>query len=162
MGTILSRDELKRTVDLLKSDGKKVVFTNGCFDILHVGHVRYLAQARALGDVLIVGLNSNASVSRLKPGRPINDENQRAEVLAALAAVDYVTVFDEDTPYELISFIRPDVLVKGGDWSRDAIVGADLVSEVHGLCFVDDVSTTRIIAKILSSSGADATMNKKN
>ncbi|HSW63053.1 MAG TPA: D-glycero-beta-D-manno-heptose 1-phosphate adenylyltransferase [Dissulfurispiraceae bacterium] len=151
MGTILDQTQLQQTVRALKAEGKKVVFTNGCFDILHVGHVRYLAAARALGEVLVIGLNSDASVSRLKPGRPVNPENNRAEVLAALSTVDFVTVFPEDTPYDLIALIRPDVLVKGGDWKKEAIVGGDLVPEVYSLPFVDGVSTTSIIARMLSS-----------
>lgn len=160
MGTILSPSDLNIAIARLKAEGRKVVFTNGCFDILHVGHVRYLAEARKLGDLLIVGLNSDTSVARLKPGRPVNCEADRAEVLAALAAVDYVTIFAEDTPYQLLSLIRPHILVKGGDWKREDIVGADLVPEVYSLAFVEGMSTTGIIAKILSSSGGDVTMNK--
>jgi D-beta-D-heptose 7-phosphate kinase/D-beta-D-heptose 1-phosphate adenosyltransferase len=158
MGTILNWTELKHVVDRLKADGRKVVFTNGCFDLLHVGHVRYLAEAKKLGDVLVVGLNSDASVARLKPGRPVNGEANRAEVLAALAAIDYVTIYAEDTPYELLMHIRPDVLVKGGDWKREDIVGADLVPEVFSLSFVEGMSTTGIIAKIVSSSCGDDTI----
>lgn len=160
MGTILSRAELQKTLGHLKADGRKIVFTNGCFDILHVGHVRYLDQARSLGDILIVGLNSDASVARLKPGRPVNSESARAEVLAALSSVDYVTVFTEDTPYDLIAALQPDVLVKGGDWKREDIVGADIVPEVYSLPFVDGMSTTGIITKILSSSCGDDTMKQ--
>ncbi len=158
MATILDRAQLRQAIEALRAEGKKIVFTNGCFDILHVGHVHYLAQARALGDALVVGLNSDASVNRLKPGRPVNPDTSRAEVLAALAVVDFVSVFSEDTPYELIAFIRPDVLVKGGDWKKEDIVGADLVPEVYSLPFVDGVSTTSIIDRILSSSKRDATM----
>ncbi len=158
MAAILDRTHLMQALRALKAEGKKIVFTNGCFDILHVGHVRYLAHARSLGDALVVGLNSDASVSRLKPGRPVNPETSRAEVLAALAAVDFITVFSEDTPYELIAFIRPDVLVKGGDWKKEDIVGADLVPEVYSLPFVGAVSTTSIIDRILSSPKRDATM----
>lgn len=161
MGTILSRAELKKTMEQLKAGGRKIVFTNGCFDILHVGHVRYLAQARCLGDILMVGLNSDASVARLKPGRPVNPESDRAEVLAALSSVDYVTVFTEDTPYDLIALLQPDVLVKGGDWKREDIVGADIVPEVYSLPFVDGMSTTGIIAKILSSSCGGDTMKQQ-
>ncbi len=98
MGKILNRDELKQTIDKLRADGKKIVFTNGCFDIIHVGHIRYLRQAKELGDVLVVGLNSDNSVSLIKPNRPINPQNHRAEVLSSLAIVDYVTLFDEETP----------------------------------------------------------------
>ncbi len=128
----------------------KLVFTNGCFDILHAGHVLYLEQAKALGDILIVGLNSDASVKRLKgESRPVNSQQNRSIVLAALAAVDYVIVFDEETPYELIKAIQPDVLVKGGDWSEDSIVGADIVKakggEVISLPFWEGLSTTNIL-----------------
>ncbi len=151
MGTILTRTELKREIGALRELGKKIVFTNGCFDILHVGHVRYLREARELGDVLVIGLNSDSSVSKLKPGRPVNPEAQRAEVLASLESVDYVTIFSEETPYELIRAIMPDVLVKGGDWKKEDIVGADLVPEVHSLPFVAGISTTGIIKKIQNS-----------
>ncbi len=133
--------------------GKRLVFTNGCFDLLHVGHVLYLEEARALGDVLIVGLNSDASVSRLKgPNRPIQDEYSRAHVLAALESVAMVVLFSEDDPYELIRLLQPDVLVKGGDWKADQIVGSDLVlkngGEVKSLSFMEGHSTTQIEQKI--------------
>jgi len=112
--------------------GESVVFTNGCFDLLHVGHVRYLNAARALGNHLVVGLNSDASVRRLKgPGRPVTPESERAEILCALVAVDAVILFEEDTPLGLIEAVEPDVLVKGGDWALDAIVGREFV-EAHG------------------------------
>jgi D-beta-D-heptose 7-phosphate kinase/D-beta-D-heptose 1-phosphate adenosyltransferase len=148
MGAILSRKDLKKELEGLKEQGKRIVFTNGCFDILHVGHVRYLREAKALGDVLVVGINSDDSVGMLKPGRPVNPEDQRAEVLASLVMVDYVTVFDEETPYDLINLLKPDVLVKGGDWNKEDIVGADLVPEVHSLPFTSEMSTTNIINKI--------------
>ena len=148
MGALLSRKDLKKELERLKEQGKRIVFTNGCFDILHVGHVRYLREAKALGDVLVVGINSDDSVGMLKPGRPVNPEDQRAEVLASLVMVDYVTVFDEETPYDLINLLRPDVLVKGGDWKKEDIVGADLVPEVHSLPFTSGMSTTNIINKI--------------
>ncbi len=154
MTKVLSRNELKERLGSLAAAGKRIVFTNGCFDIIHVGHTRYLTEARALGDVLVIGVNSDSSVARLKPGRPVVTESERAEVLASLEVVDYVTVFAEDTPYELIRIIRPHVLVKGGDWRREDIVGADLVPEVHSLPYVEGVSTTRIIEKILRSCGA--------
>lgn len=150
MGNILNRDALKSEIDKLKSIGRRVVFTNGCFDILHVGHVRYLKSARGLGDALVVGLNSDASVSRIKPGRPVVPESERAEILASLADVDYVCVFGEDTPYELIKAIRPDVLVKGGDWKLKDIVGSDLVKDTKSLPFIEGKSSTNIIAKIRS------------
>lgn len=132
--------------------GRKVVFTNGCFDLLHVGHVRYLQEARRLGDLLVVGVNSDASVKRLKgPTRPIQNESDRAEILAALGAVDYTVVFTEDTPAKLIEQVKPDLLVKGGDWKIDQIVGADFVQSYGGrvmsLQFVDGKSTTKLIER---------------
>jgi rfaE bifunctional protein nucleotidyltransferase chain/domain len=137
----------------LHSEGKKLVFTNGCFDILHAGHVTYLTQARALGDVLILGLNSDLSVKRLKgDNRPVNAEMQRALVLAGLSAVDYICIFAEDTPYELIKKVQPDVLVKGGDWQVSEIVGSDLVLAngglVKSLSFVEGLSSTNIIRRL--------------
>ena len=137
----------------LKRQGRKIVFTNGCFDVLHFGHVHYLLQARELGDILVIGLNSDDSVRRLKgPTRPINGEKERAFVLAALACVDYVVVFDEDTPKKLIETVRPDVLVKGGDYTLDNIVGADFVTQNGGtvttIPFVEGFSSTRIIEKL--------------
>ncbi len=151
MPKIRSLNELEKIAASLKSEGKKIVFTNGCFDLLHLGHVRYLREAGKLGDILIVGLNSDASVKRMKPQRPINEELHRAEVLAALEMVDYVTIFSEDTPYELIKTIKPDVLVKGGDWKIEDIVGSDIVADVRSLPYVAGVSTTGIIEKILKS-----------
>ena len=148
---VVSRRNVSNLRESLKN--KRVVFTNGCFDILHVGHIRYLEEASKLGDVLIVGLNSDESVRRLKgPDRPINNEHDRADVLCALRSVGYVVVFSEDTPYELISSIMPDVLVKGGDYSIEQIVGRDIVEnnggEVVVLPFVEGKSTTNIITKI--------------
>ncbi|UCD34883.1 MAG: adenylyltransferase/cytidyltransferase family protein, partial [Nitrospiraceae bacterium] len=135
MNKITDRAALADTVQKLKGEGKKIVFTNGCFDLIHVGHVRYLSEAKKMGNVLVVGLNTDRSVSRIKPGRPVTPEHERAEVLAALAVVDYVTLFDEETPYELIRAIRPDVLVKGADWKHEDIVGSDLVKEVRTIPF---------------------------
>lgn len=136
-----------------RSEGLRTVFTNGCFDILHYGHINYLARARDLGDRLIVGLNSAGSVRRLKgPNRPINDEATRLHLMAALSFVDAVVVFDQDTPLELIQLLKPDVLVKGGDWQPDQIVGADIVisngGSVLSLPFIDGYSTTAIETKI--------------
>ena len=148
MEKILSWDKLKKTVVRLKAKNKKVVFTNGCFDIIHIGHVRYLKEAKGLGDVLIIGLNSDRSVSSIKPDRPINPQNHRAEVLSSLEMVDYVVLFDEETPYELIKLIQPDVLVKGGDWKKGEIVGSDIARETYSLPYVEGVSTTGIIEKI--------------
>ena len=148
MKKIQDRKNLKKICESLRSSGRKVVFTNGCFDILHKGHVRYLRRARRLGDVLVVGINSDKSAGKIKPGRPVNSEKDRAEVLAALCDVDYVTIFDERTPYGLIRTLRPDVLVKGGDWKKDEIVGNDIVAETHSLPYVRGSSTTDIIEKI--------------
>lgn len=138
-------------------EGKRVAFTNGCFDIIHRGHVSYLAQARDLGDLLVLGLNSDSSVRRLKgPTRPVNDEESRALVLASLECVDYVVLFDEDTPYRLIDAVQPDILVKGGDYQIDQIVGYDIVKarggEVLTLPFVDGFSSTSIINRLKQSS----------
>ncbi len=146
---VLQREELGETFDRLRSEGKRVVFTNGCFDLIHAGHVQYLREASALGDVLVVGVNSDASVGRLKRNRPIVPEGQRVEVLSALEMVDYVTVFEEDTPYEVIRLIRPDVLVKGGDWRVEDIVGAELVGDVRSLPYRQGLSTTGIIELII-------------
>lgn len=152
MKKLKDRRELRNICRRLRAEGRRIVFTNGCFDILHAGHVRYLEKARRLGDVLVVGLNSDRSVSAIKPGRPINGEGNRAAVLAGLQSVDYVAIFDEKTPYNLIKALRPDVLVKGGDWKKEEIVGSDLVAETHSLPFVKGFSTTGIIRKILRHS----------
>ncbi len=152
MKKILERKAIKKISVRLRAEGRKTVFTNGCFDILHAGHVRYLKQARRLGDVLIVGLNSDRSVAGIKPGRPVNSEKNRAEVLAALAAVDYVVVFREKTPYNLIKALRPDVLVKGGDWKEEDIIGSDIAKETYSLPYVKGISTTRIIEKIIRTA----------
>jgi rfaE bifunctional protein nucleotidyltransferase chain/domain len=151
---VLSRRALRRRIAALRRQGRRIVFTNGCFDLLHPGHVRYLARARSLGDVLVVGLNSDDSVRLLAkgPGRPVQREADRAEVLAALEAVDYVSIFDEDTPLELIRAVEPDVLVKGGDWPVERIVGADLVrargGRVRSLPFAAGYSTTALIRRL--------------
>ena len=137
----------------LKNNNSKVVFTNGCFDILHRGHVEYLNQAKSLGDFLVVGLNSDISVKKLKgEKRPINNQKDRAYILSNLMAVDCVIIFEEETPYELIKAIVPDFLVKGGDWAEDKIVGSDIVKasggKVISLKFIDSYSTTSTINKI--------------
>ncbi len=147
---IIDRAKIKDIITQRKNEGKRVVFTNGCFDIIHAGHVRYLTEAKKIGDILVIGLNSDSSVSTIKPGRPIIPEQQRAEVLSALSMVDYVTLFNEDTPYELIREIKPDILVKGADWDLKNIVGNDIVKEVHTIPFVEGISTTEIIKKIQS------------
>lgn len=150
---LLGLTDLKSRVAAMKKRGMKVVFTNGCFDILHEGHVSYLKQAKGLGDALVLGLNSDSSVKRLKGSeRPINNEFSRAAVLSALSCIDYICIFNEDTPYELIAELQPQVLVKGGDWEPDRIVGADIVKsyggEVLSLAFKPGHSTTGIIEKI--------------
>ena len=145
-------NEIEKTVQRLKKQKKKIVFTNGCFDILHRGHVQYLDVAKSYGDVLILGLNSDESVRELKgPSRPINNEDDRAFVLAALESVDYVVKFTEDTPYELIKIVEPDVLVKGGDYEGKEVVGSDIANEVKLVQFVDGKSTTKTIEKIQNS-----------
>jgi len=148
MGTIQNWNELRSTVHRLKAEGKKIVFTNGCFDLIHIGHVRSLKEAKKLGDVLVVGLNSDRSVSLIKPRRPIIPQEQRAEILASLDMIDYVSLFDEETPYELIKLIQPDVLVKGGDWKKEDIVGADIAKETHSIPYIQGISTTEILEKI--------------
>lgn len=148
---IVSRDFFKENDFRLHQ--QKIVFTNGCFDVLHFGHVHYLLETKKLGDILVVGLNSDDSVRRLKgPSRPINGEKERAFVLASLAFVDYVTLFEEDTPEHLIKIVRPDVLVKGGDYTIDQIVGADFVMQNGGtvttIPFVEGYSSTQIIEQL--------------
>jgi rfaE bifunctional protein nucleotidyltransferase chain/domain len=134
---------------LANNKNKKIVFTNGCFDILHLGHLEYLNEAKKLGDILIIGLNSDKSVRAIKGnGRPINDEHFRKEFLINLKCVDFVEVFDEPTPYELIKAISPDILVKGGDYSLDKVVGADLVKKVVLVPFKEGHSTTDFIQKL--------------
>ena len=146
---IKSFEDIDKIVDRYRKNGKKIVFTNGCFDILHVGHVKYLQIAKSFGDVLIVGLNSDESVSRLKgPNRPVNIAEDRAYLLAALEAVDFVVPFEEDTPYNLIKMIKPDVLVKGGDYKGKDVVGTEFAGELKLVDFVDGKSTTKTIEKI--------------
>jgi D-glycero-beta-D-manno-heptose 1-phosphate adenylyltransferase len=140
-------------LDSVRKNNKKIVFTNGCFDLLHIGHVKYLKEAKSKGDFLVVGINSDASVKRLKgPTRPIQTETDRSEILAALEAVDATVIFTENTPEMLIKMLRPDVLVKGGDWKIDQIVGGDFVQsnggQVLSLMFIDGKSTTNIVSKI--------------
>jgi len=152
-----SEEHIKTLIEIevlstkLKDKGKKIVFTNGCFDILHAGHVRYLETAKSFGDILIVGVNSDKSVRTLKgETRPINSEQDRALLIASLEAVDYVIIFNEDTPYELIKVIKPHTLVKGGDYAGQKVVGQDLVSELRLVNFIEGKSTTRTIEKIQS------------
>jgi len=158
MGKILSREQLKSEMNRLRQGGKKIAFTNGCFDILHVGHTRYLRDARKTGDVLILALNSDASVRAIKgEKRPLVPEAERADVVASLEAVDYVTIFDELTPLELIEFLQPDVIVKGGDWSEENVVGRESVRKWGGKVVIipetEGASTTNIIEKIIKTYG---------
>jgi D-beta-D-heptose 7-phosphate kinase/D-beta-D-heptose 1-phosphate adenosyltransferase len=151
---IKGKKELVRIISELKAKRKRIVFTNGCFDLLHIGHVRYLEQAKALGDVLVVGVNSDTSVRKLKgPKRPILPEEERAEILSGLGCVDYVTLFDEMDPLKLITSLRPDVLVKGGDWAEEQIVGRKVVERSGGevviIPFVGKASTSNLIETIL-------------
>ncbi|HPN40828.1 MAG TPA: D-glycero-beta-D-manno-heptose 1-phosphate adenylyltransferase [Candidatus Cloacimonadota bacterium] len=153
---IYSLNELEDVLVLYRNTGGRIVFTNGCFDIMHAGHAQYLEEARAMGDVLIVAMNSDASVRRLKgPKRPVIGQQDRALMLAALESVDYVVIFEEDTPYEVIKILEPDILVKGGDWTADQIVGADIVlargGEVKSLPFRPGLSTSSIIERIRES-----------
>lgn len=155
---IRGREALRDVLDVERTQGKKIVFTNGCFDLLHVGHVKYLQKARRLGDLLVLGLNSDDSIRRLKgENRPLIGQDERAHILAALDCIDYVAIFDEDTPLELITALRPDILVKGGDYTPEGVVGKDVV-ESHGgrvelITFVDGKSTTNIIEKVLKQYG---------
>ena len=148
------REELRHIVEGLKKQGKRIVFTNGCFDLLHIGHIRYLEEAKSLGDILVVGVNSDRSVRSLKgPNRPILPEEERAEILSGLESVNYITIFDEPTPLELISTLQPHILVKGGDWTKESIVGKEVVErsggEVAILPFVEGSSTSNLIEAIL-------------
>lgn len=159
MGKILAWEGLKREVEGLRKGGKRIAFTNGCFDILHVGHVRYLQEARKTGDCLVLGLNSDVSVRTIKGDRrPLVPEGERAEIVAALACVDFVTLFAEPTPLRLIEHLRPDILVKGADWSEDRVIGREAVLSWGGrvvLCpLTEGASTTNIVAKVLKVYGA--------
>jgi rfaE bifunctional protein nucleotidyltransferase chain/domain len=159
-GKIVSIDELRRERARLREEGKRLVFTNGCFDILHVGHTRYLRAARELGDALLVAINSDRSVRELKgAGRPIMNEGERAEMLAALGAVDYVTIFDDTSPRSLIAETLPDILVKGGDYNLDEIHGREEVEAAGGqvlsLPFIVGASTSSIIERILKTVTSD-------
>lgn len=154
---IMMKEEVSGLMDVWKYMGLKTVFTNGCFDIIHYGHIDYLARAASLGGKLVIGLNTDASVSKLKgPNRPVQDEKSRALILAALQFVDAVILFDEETPKELISFLIPDILVKGSDYSIDQIVGADVVlnngGKVETMDFVAGYSTSKIIEKIKTTN----------
>jgi D-glycero-beta-D-manno-heptose 1-phosphate adenylyltransferase len=155
---VMTRDRLTPLLHTARTQGKRVVFTNGCFDLMHIGHTRYLQKAKDLGDLLVVGVNSDESVKMLNkaPDRPIVPEAQRAEVVAALGCVDYVTLFDEPDPHNLIAALQPDVLVKGGDWPVERIIGREIV-EAHGgivktIPLVPNMSTTSLIQRIRAQS----------
>ena len=157
---IKEKDELKKILEGLKQRGEMIVFTNGCFDILHIGHIRCLEDARKLGDVLIVALNSDRSVRSIKgPARPFSPEAERAEVISALACVDYVVIFDEPDPLDLISFLKPHILVKGGDWTPETTVGREIVEGIGGKVVIipqiQGISTSAIIDRILKREERD-------
>ena len=167
MGEVLFQKSLSSQIRSLQKDGKKVVFTNGCFDLLHVGHVRYLKAARELGDCLVVAINSDSSMRALKGSeRPIVPEEQRAEILAALSCVDYVIIFQELDPSRLISLLQPDVLVKGGDWAPEQIVGREEVEarggKVLSLPLVEGIGTSAIISSILNKYAKSSRNSSKD
>ena len=158
MDKIYAREGLKEKIDHLRREGKKIVFTNGCFDILHVGHTRYLKEAKKMGDVLVLALNSDESVRSLKgERRPLVPESERADVVASLESVDFVIIFDELTPLSLIEYLKPDVLVKGGDWAEDQVVGRESVKNWGGkVIIIPEIkgsSTTNIVEKIINVYG---------
>jgi D-beta-D-heptose 7-phosphate kinase/D-beta-D-heptose 1-phosphate adenosyltransferase len=153
MNKIFPREKLKEQLDGLRQAGKTIVFTNGCFDILHVGHVRYLREAKKLGDILVLALNSDVSVRAIKgEKRPLVPEDERADIMAALESIDYVILFDEPTPQQLIEYLHPDILVKGGDWAEAAIAGSDFIKAAGGrvvtIPLTEGRSTTNIVEKI--------------
>ena len=153
MNKILERTALKDKLEKLRKKGKKIAFTNGCFDILHVGHVRYLREAKKTADVLVLALNSDSSVRSIKgEKRPLMNEKERAEILAALECIDFVTIFQELTPLELINYLKPDILIKGGDWPEEKVVGREEIKKWGGrvaiIPEVEGKSTTNIVEKI--------------
>lgn len=159
MNKILKRETLRTKLEDLRKEGKKIAFTNGCFDILHVGHVRYLREAKKTADVLVLALNSDSSVRSIKgEKRPLVPEQERAEVLAALEFIDFVTIFPESTPLELIKYLKPDVLIKGGDWPEEKVVGREEIKEWGGkvtiIPEVEGKSTTNIVEKIKNLYGS--------
>jgi len=152
---LIALEEFVPVIARLKQDGKRIVFTNGCFDIIHVGHIRYLKSAKELGDILVIGLNSDESVRKIKgDNRPIVSQGERAEILSSIRSVDYVVIFNEPDPYNTIAAIKPDILIKGGDWAIDNIVGRDIVEsyggEVRTIPFVEGFSSSRIIGDVLN------------
>ena len=161
MNKIYSREKLKEELDRCQREGKKIVFTNGCFDILHVGHTRYLREAKKIGDILVLALNSDSSVRAIKgERRPLVPEDERADVVASLESVDYVTIFSEVTPLELIEYLKPDILVKGGDWAEEDIVGRESVKRWGGRVVIipeiKEASTTNIIEKVRNAYGDES------
>jgi rfaE bifunctional protein nucleotidyltransferase chain/domain len=155
---ILKRGELKRKLDALRKQGKTIVFTNGCFDILHVGHTRYLKEAKKEGDILVLAINSDSSVRAIKGDkRPLIPQEERSEIMASLESVDYVTIFSELTPFALIEYIKPDIIVKGGDWQEDQVVGRESVKKWGGKVSIipetKGASTTSIVRKIMKTYG---------
>ena len=149
---ILKLPALLKKLPALRRQGKTIAFTNGCFDLMHIGHVKYLEQASRANRVLIVGLNSDSSIRKIKgPTRPIVIQESRAAVMAALESVDFVVIFNEDTPHKIISAIKPDILIKGADWKGKSVAGEDLVKRVEFIKFVEGFSTTNIIEKIIKS-----------
>jgi D-beta-D-heptose 7-phosphate kinase/D-beta-D-heptose 1-phosphate adenosyltransferase len=157
---IKKREELKKILTAHQKEGKKVVFTNGCYDLIHVGHVRYLEEAKSYGDILVIAVNSDSSVKKLKgEKRPLIPEQDRAEIISALGCVDYVVIFDELDPHEIITYLKPDVLVKGGDWTVDTIIGRDIVEasggKVISLPYIEgtSASTSKIIERIVERCG---------
>ena len=155
MNKILERETLRNKLEALRKKGKKIAFTNGCFDILHVGHVRYLREAKKTADVLVLALNSDSSVRSIKgEKRPLVSEQERAEVLAALEFIDFVTIFPESTPLELINYLKPDILIKGGDWPEEKVVGREEIKKWGGrvaiIPEIEGKSTTNVVEKIKS------------
>ncbi len=158
MKNLILKKSAEKFFRKIREENNKLVFTNGCFDILHVGHIRYLKKAKEMGDYLVVGLNSDRSVKKLKgDNRPINIQKERAEMLLALESVDFVVIFNEKTPYKLIKKVKPDILVKGGDWKVEDIVGSDIVQsyggDVRSISYIEGKSTTNIIEKIKKRYG---------
>lgn len=158
MNKVYSKEKLQKELDRLRKEGKKIIFTNGCFDILHVGHARYLRDAKKIGDILTVAVNSDSSVRAIKgEKRPLLSEDERAEMVASLASVDYVTIFHEPTPLKLIEYLKPHIIVKGGDWAEEDVVGRESVRKWGGMVVIVPeiigASTTNIIEKIIKVYG---------
>jgi len=160
MNKIYPREKLKEELGRLRKEGKKIIFTNGCFDILHVGHVRYLKEAKKIGDILIVAINSDSSVRAIKGDkRPLIPEDERADMVASLESVDYVTIFHEPTPLELIEYLQPHIIVKGGNWAEEEVVGRESVEKWGGMVVIVPeimgASTSGIIEKIIKVYGKE-------